>query len=350
MKDNAIILTFLLCSFLTLSQTDKITVKLDTLMAENEYFNPLSDKISIRANLSSNIKFYKFRDSEASLSLEPNNNLRTSLTVDYKFIGFSLGFAPKFFPGNNDNELKGKSQLSGIGFQFNFRRWLQKVGYEKVSGFYVKNTRDFIPNWSEGEDPYIQIPALSTKTFSGSTAYKFNDNFSFSAVNGYFQWQLKSAGSFIPTFDYDYTIFKLKADQTLDNIENTSNEFNLTLKTSYYHTFVFRKNWLLSFTGSPGIGLNFARETDKNFDANTTTKENSNYAYYVLDGSIVLGYNSKTFYSGARYDWKNLSNFDKNQESLSVVNNFFEFYIGYHFDAPNFIKKPFNWFENKTNL
>ena len=329
---------------------DKATINIDTSSVENEYFNPLSDKISIRTNLSSNIKFYDFSDSESSLSLEPNHNLRTSLTVDYKFIGFSLGFAPKFLPGNDDNNLKGESQFSGIGFQFSFNRWLQRIGYEKVSGFYVDNTQDYIPNWREGEDPYIQIPALSTKTFSGSTAYKLNDNFSFSAVNGYFQWQLKSAGSFIPTFDYDYTIFKLLAEETIDNIENTSNEFNLTLKTSYYHTFVFKKNWLLSFAASPGLGMNFARETDKNFDTNTTTRENTNYAYYVIDGSVVFGYNSKTFYSGARYDFKNLSNFDKDQESLLVVNNFFEFYIGFHFDAPNFIKKPFNWIEDKTNI
>ncbi len=350
MKNRPLLLTFLLCSFLMLAQTDMAFIKIDTSSVENEYFNPLSDKISIRANLSSNIKFYKYSDNESSLLLEPNQNLRTSITIDYKFMGFSLGFAPKFLPGNDDDNLKGESQLSGIGFQFSFRRWLQRVGYETVSGFYVENTRDYFPNWEEGVDPYLQFPTLSTKTYSGSTAYKLNDNFSFSAVNGYFQWQLKSAGSFIPTFDYEYTIFKLKADQTLDNIENTSNEFNLTLKTSYYHSFVYKENWLLSFAASPGIGMNFAKETDQNFDTNTATKENSNYAYYVLDGSVGLGYNSKTFYFGTRYDLKNSSNFDQNQESLSVVNNYFEFYIGYHFESPNFIKKSFNWLEDKTNL
>lgn len=320
----------------------------DSIKITNQYFNPLQEKISIRANFSSDLRSYSITDSESSLSLTPNGEYKTNITIDYHFFGITLGFSPKFLPENDDANLKGETEFSGIGFQFYFNKWLQRVSYDRTKGFYIGNTGDFIENWREGIDPYLQIPGLRITTYAGNTAYKFNNNFSHSAINGYIQWQLKSAGSFIPSLNYNYTNIKLKG---LDDVSETkSNEFNITFEPSYYYTFVYKSNWFLSLEASPGLGINFAKETTTDLPTNTKEKENNNFPYYTYDGAVTLGYNSASFYAGARYDFKNLSNFDKTEENLLETSNYFEFHIGYRFDAPKFVKKTFDWIEGTTGL
>ncbi len=344
---------FLICIYLSVlfsmkAQTSDTTKIKDTIAIKNEYFDTLQNKISIRTNFSSDIKSYKITDAESSLILTQNNSYRTSFTFDYRFFGITLGFSPQFLPGNDDEHLKGKTELSGIGFQFYFNKWLQRVSYERIKGFYVENTEDFVEGWREGVDPYIQLSGLRTTTYAGNTAYKFNNNFSYPAISGYIHWQQKSVGSFIPSLDYNYINIELK--DTGDFTEIKSNEFNITLKPSYFYTFVYKKNWFLSLEASPGIGINFAKETDVDLLQNSSTTENNSFLYYTYDSTAILGYNSDSFYGGARYNVKNLSNFDKSEENLLQTNNFFEFFIGYRFNPPKFIKKSFDWIEEKTGL
>ncbi|PWB19890.1 hypothetical protein DCO46_21205, partial [Flavobacterium sp. HTF] len=79
------------------------------------------DKIMVRANLSTQTDSYFLKSKESvNLKLVPNNEYKLFFTVDYKFIGFSYGFFPKFFGANNDNDLKGKSSFS----DYNFRLFL----------------------------------------------------------------------------------------------------------------------------------------------------------------------------------------------------------------------------------
>lgn len=327
------------------AQTKEVFIKNDSISLLNTFINPLKKKISIRANLSTNINSYSYIDNEGPITLTPNEDYKTALAIDYSFLGFSIGFTPKFLPGNNDNRLKGKSKISSIGFQFKFNRWLQRISFEKKQGFYVKNTSDFIEDWQEGTDPYIQFPGLSIKAYKGGTSYKFNDNFSISAVEGYTQWQLKSAGSFVPSINYDYTIFSL--EEVTSNTKDTSNELNVTISPSYFYNFVYNKNWFLSLVASPGLGYNYSKEIEENILTNVKSIDYNRYLYYRLDSTILIGYNSSSFYMGTKYEIKTLSNFDKKNESLIISNNFFEFYLGYRFDAPKFIEKTFQRLKKK---
>jgi len=330
------------------AQTPNVPETKDTIVSENEYFDKLKEKISIRTNFSGDVRSYKVQDSESSIEFSPNSEYRLSLTVDYRFFGITLGFSPQFLPGNDDENLKEKTELNNFGLQFYFNKWLQRISYERIKGFYINNTGDFIENWSEGIDPYIQFSGLRTTTYSGNTAYKFNDNFSLPAINGYIHWQKKSAGSFIPSLDYNYIGAELKHTDDISEIE--SKEVNITLKPSYLYTFVYQNNWFLSVEAAPGIGINFTKDTEINILDNTSGTSNSNELHYTYNATLILGYNSNSLYGGARYNVKNLSNFDKSEENSLQTENFFEFLIGYRFDAPKFIKKPFDWIERNIGL
>lgn len=137
-----------------------------------------SDKILIKLNASTQIDQYALRQTQGSdLILQSNNEYKCFLSLDYEFIGFSYGFAPALFGGNDDDALKGKSSYSNYRFLFFPGQWLQTAEYDRVKGFYALNTGDYIPDWKEGTDPYIQFPSLTSSRWAFSTSYIVNRNF-----------------------------------------------------------------------------------------------------------------------------------------------------------------------------
>ena len=90
------------------------------------------------------------------------NNLR--FKFNYRFITFSFQFAPKFLPGNGDEELKGKTKTFEIGPSLIFRHWFLNLEYSKVRGYYLENTDDWIDR--QKGDPYVQFPDLQYNGFS----------------------------------------------------------------------------------------------------------------------------------------------------------------------------------------
>ncbi len=158
----------------------------------------------IAADISFNNSYETFRVETSSNKtiLYPNtpNNLR--LKLHYEFISLGVQFAPDFLPGNGDNDSKGKTKA----FQFNaalvFKNWFSTITYSKVQGYYLKNTDDYI-NWTKG-DAYIQFPDLNYEGVSISSGYIHNSKFSLRSLTTQTERQLKSAGSFMPVFNFDY--------------------------------------------------------------------------------------------------------------------------------------------------
>ncbi|HJY14230.1 MAG TPA: DUF4421 family protein, partial [Flavobacterium sp.] len=190
-----------------------------TLYSQNEKtqdtanFIYYPDKIMIRTNLSTQSDNYLLNNKKGSnLDLETNNSYKLFLSVDYKFIGFSYGFYPKFFGGNKDEDLKGKSTFSDYNFRFFLGRWLQTVNYSKTKGYYVANMSEFDPTWVEGKDPYLQFPDFKTLQLGMSTSYIFNPKFSLKSITSFTEWQKKSAGSFVPSLIYSYNTIRSKSN------------------------------------------------------------------------------------------------------------------------------------------
>ena len=106
-----------------------------------------TDKIFIKLHLDTEIDSYKVTtDNNPDLHINTNNQYKFVIFVDYDFFGASIGFSPKFIPGNNDNDLKGESSFSDFSFRFFPGKWIQRLQYKKTLGYYIENTHDFIPN------------------------------------------------------------------------------------------------------------------------------------------------------------------------------------------------------------
>ena len=301
------------------------------------------DKIIIKANVDTQTDSYEVEtESGDRLSLLANNQHRFTLSLDYEFLGVSVGFAPKFLPGNDDNSLQGESSFNDYRFRFFLGAWTQELKYSRVQGFYVENTGDFIPNWIEDQDPFIQLPSFKTTIWGGSTSYILNPNFSLRNVVYNTEWQLKSAGSFIPTLRYGFTRISSK----FNGPKTYQNDFDLRLAPDYYYTFVIHRNWFIAAFLSPSIGVRFANEGTEEI----RTTENSVYWPVALDGGMQLGYSARKIIFGANFNFE--STWYNESDNTHVLNDkiFAKIYFGYRLDAPKFIEKPFKSINKKLGL
>jgi len=304
-----------------------------------------SDKIMLRANASSQDDSFILNDNKGSdLYLETNNSYKTYLAVNYKFIGFSFGFYPKFFSGNRDEDLKGKSTFKEYNLQFFLKKWLISLHYNKTRGYYVDNMQDFIPNWTEGADPYLLFPNLKSEQYSISSSYIFNPKFSYKSITSYAEWQKKSAGSFIPSIGYEYNKISFAAA----SIDEEQKENGFRLAAGYYYNFIIRKNFYIAANLSPSVGVKFMES--KQVDSGIQKTENDTYFTKHLDGGLKLGYNSEKIYLGSSLNF-NESWYNETKSKVISNNKVFGYlYFGYRFNAPSFVKKPVETIEKKINL
>jgi hypothetical protein len=297
-----------------------------------------SDKFILKLNLDTQLDAYKIRNitDNSVLKIASNNDFRLSLSLDYEFIGASIGFSPEFFSDNIDDELKGNSSYSDYQFRFFMGNWVQGLHYSRIKGYYVENTADYFPIWEAGTDPYIQFPDLKSSTWGMSTAYICNPNFSFRNVIYQTEWQKKSAGSLVPTLFYDYNRLSFR----IDSASSIEDYFNIRLAMPYYYTWVLHENWFVAPFLAPSIGVRFSKYRD-----NTSvgfSKSNEIYRTQQLDGGIQLGYSSRKVIFGANI------NFDVNgykENSKTTITNdkvYGLLYVGYRLNPPKAVSKYFN--------
>jgi len=335
--------SFLLLAFILLHYHNLSAQNFSKKDTVNFIYYP--NKIMIRANVSTQTDSYFLRSRESvNLKLLPNNEYKLFFTVDYKFIGFSYGFSPKFFGSNNDNDLKGKSSFSDYNFRLFLGHWLQNFNYSKVRGYYVENMSDFLPDWTKGKDPYLQFPNLKNETFGMSTSYVFNSKFSLKSISSFTEWQKYSAGSFIPTFSYEYS--RSSFDQ--NNINSKEDNFNFRLGLSYFYNFIFKEKFYIAPNLTPSIGIRFSK--DNAIENNIKSVEKETYFTRFLEGGIKVGYNSDNILFGASFNFN--ANW-YNEDSKNRIENdkiYGLLYFGYRFDAPNFVAKPIEKAEEKIKM
>ena len=303
------------------------------------------DKIMVLTNLSTQTDAYLLNNKTGpNLDLQTNNNYKLFLSVDYKFIGFSYGFYPKFFGGNKDEDLKGKSSFTDYNFRFFLGRWIQTANFSKTKGYYVANMSDFNTDWVEGKDPYVQFPDFKSIQYGMSTSYLFNPKFSLKSITSFTEWQKNSAGSFIPSLVYTYNRIISK----VDDLNGKQKEFDFRLAAGYYYNFIIHKNFYIAPHLSPSIGVKFLK--DKSTDSGVESIEKETYFTRNIEGGIKIGYNSERILFGASLNFDDSS---YNQDKSTVITNdkvYGLLYFGYRFDAPGFIAKTVEKIDDKIKM
>lgn len=340
MKIKTVYLIFYLSSFVVGAQIKQDTTNIISY----------EDRVMIRMNFDTTIEDfvanYKEEGQNFKTQFSINNQIYTSLSLDYRIISATLSFAPRFIPGNNDNELKGESSYSDIRFTLFPKGFIQTVYYKNEKGFYIKNMADFDPDWQEGRDPYLQFPDLRIQTFGGITAYSFNKDFSLKSIYYQREWQKQSSGSLVPSLEYDLTYFKDK----VDGLKSKETQYNIGINLGYYYNWVITEKVNISPFAFAGIGGKWSSYREDLEDGTKSPKENNNYFTNKFGGGIHIGYNSDRFLFGGKL---NLTSYNYKEDSNSRIQNnnvYGLLYIGYRFEPPKVIKNNYDKIKKKVPI
>ena len=301
------------------------------LKSVTDYIMYYDTAFSITLNTNSEIDYYTVGGNDFFYDIRPNISVSNKLSFSYRFISFGIGFTPKFYPGNNDDNLQGHTKAFSLGFNLSKKHFLQEIKYSKVKGFYLHNTDDTDSNWVKGKDPYIQFPDLEVKTIRGVTGYKFNPNFSINAISSQSEKQLKSCGSVISFLRYDYYNIDNKTNQR-------SNNFTTTLTLGYMYSLVLGSKFYITAGGFPGGGINYYKVFTK-MNGQETESSNTRGAFR-LSGKSGVGFDNDRLFAGADFSFTHESHKQKDSSVTSQLNRaYFQFFFGYRFNAPRFLKK-----------
>ena len=315
------------------------------ISAQNDSINnkiiSYDDKVMLRFNLDTNTDQYVI--SSRALDIKPklalNNQINTTLGLDYKFISASISFAPDFLPGNNDNNLKGKSSFTSYNFRFFPKNIIQTLSYKNSKGYYISNTKDFLSDWQKDRDQYLQFPNLRIQSFSGATSYIFNKNFSLKGIYYQKEWQETSSGSFVPSLHYEYLIFS----DNQNAVKSREHQLNLGLDAGYYYNYVVTKHINIAPFSYAGLGKKWSNYKN---DVTKDNREKQNYFTQNFGVGLHLGYNAEKFFFGSKFNYS--GNHYRDNNSNVIQNDFYVLlFIGYRLDPPAKVKKIYDKIEDK---
>ncbi len=343
-----LILLFLLIPTLSISQNSS-----NDSTQNNEFIGKYDKQFNIKFEVSNEIERYKISFLENTPILSPNVGFRYGLGFNYRFLSLRLGIRPKV--SDESIKDKGKSDLFSMRVKLLFNNWSHRLNYNYAKGFYIKNTNDFIDFTNDIENK-IQFPNMKTSTFSGTSAYKFNKNYSVRAIESQTEIQLKSAGTLMPSIDYWF--YKINDTQSYLNAQgdiikrekyNKYKGINTIVNVGYYYTFVYKKNWYVNAYAAPGVGIDI-------YQINTTTPDNkftNNYNDFVFSfqSGAAIGYNSERYYFGVDfYNRFTNENYGENEFQFSSSTNSFHIFVGYRFKAPKTVTKAAKIIEEKVPI
>ncbi|MEG1025198.1 DUF4421 domain-containing protein [Flavobacterium plurextorum] len=288
---------------------------------QNPYFKSYNDKITTSIYYLDNSNSFQIasgsQDPKIFVNLIPNRREQIGFNLNYKIIDVTIGFAPKFLGGN-----KGDSHSKHFNFntRFYYKKWMQSFTFINQKGFYLSD-----------DNINTQLPRMRTTKIGGSTAYVFNDKFSFKTLVSQNEWQTKSSGSFIPTFSFYYTNLDLNTPDS-----SPGDIYVFTLAPSYFYNFVISDRVLIGAGIALGFGIN---------DVSGDTS-----ALYQADFNLKLAYNKDRFFAFASLNSVTFVQDEKVDPRLNDNVSTLKLSVGYRFDPPKKVKEVYDKVNKKIGL
>ena len=304
---------------------------------DSTYVEKLPQFLSVKWSQSTDNNAIGVHSPAQVISLRPNASSVSRIHLNYDFIGVSFKFRLGFLPGNNDEDIKGKTKGFGLDFAINRTHWLHELSYSRLKGYYLYNMSDFFPDWEKG-DPFQQFPQLTLTRYQGLSSYKFNPNFSVNALTNLTERQLKSTGTFMAHLFYQYYTSRDGSPLLPGGSRQRSNNIEILAGGGYYHTFVVGKRGYISLGASPLAGFVHSR-----IKTETGSQQLAgNQANFIarLNTKAGAGYNGSRFFAGV-YFTGNLSTM---KQENTVVNThesqvFVMAFAGYRLQAPAWLQR-----------
>ncbi len=307
----------------------------------NSYFVKMNNTLNLRLDLDNDVRSFVYEGVRDNYSIEPNTNLRLAVAVNYRFISLKIGFSPKFLAAA-DSDLKGKTKIFRLSLNIFIKDIYQNFDFNQVKGYYIESGVVPTLEIARLQTDYVILPNLKTLSFTGTTSYRFNENYSFKAVINQNEIQTKSSGSFIPSLYYGY--FEITDDTTPQDIKS----WFTILNAGYFHTFVINENWYSNLGLSAGLGIEFNKLITRFEEGMPAVTTRHNNPAVNISTQIGLGYNSRRFYGGTALTGNATHRNEESVIQFDSVRGYFKVYVGYRFDAPKSFEKGMDWIESKN--
>jgi hypothetical protein len=285
-----------------------------------------------------------YPQSNIQFLLSPKETQQFSIHVDYKFLFLFYSFTPHFFNLNKTDSVKGSSARSTFAFGVNINRWSLNFDYQKIKGYYLKNTHDFNSTWTNG-DPYLKFPSLVSEQLGVQLAYNFNKKFSLTSLTSGQEEQLKTACTFSPMLAFWKIKLKNEIPTTSTNNNLTTN-YDLNLLLPVAANIVFAKHFYISLFTGPIIGIDFysADGYDSNGKVITASGSLISTGYYLRSS---IGYTNQKFFCGFDTYSRKYTHTEVDMQ-FSKYSYGLQAYIGMRLLPPNFLMKSAEWIQRKS--
>lgn len=322
--------------FLQVVSGDSIRKVTNDYIIEDGYIDQINQYMNVRLSLKNYYEFFSLNTNNNLYDIRTNSGTTLKLSADYKSISIWYNFTPKDLGLNTEEVEKGKTGGFNFGFGIIRRNWFNQFNFRYIQGFYLENTKDFLPTWKPG-DVYLQKPKLGYAALEGTTGYKFNPKYSLRSVNSQTERQLKSTGSIVASTNYRFYQLKDENSPLYDSILRSDN-YEIGFNLGYFYNIVFLKNLYISIGASPGFGIIHSKVDQKN-SASGIQQSSFNSGVFRLSGHTGIGYNRERFYAGIYADFS-AGSFLK--DNIPVINtdfrNLYQAFIGYRLEVSKNIR------------
>ena len=176
---------------------------------------------------------------------------------------------------------------------------------------------------------------MRTINFGLQYMYAFNyTKFSLKASFVFNEVQIKSAGS--PIIGASFNMFVMDADSSIVALEVSQyfhpnlhmrdlNVINISVSIGYMYTYIFKKNYFVTLSLTPGINMNggdYSVETRNFISPNLHFKFNSMNA---------IGYNGRRFFTGVQFLIDNYISLLEKKLTAEIGYGKLSFFVGYRF-------------------
>lgn len=307
------------------------------------YFKKMNNTLNLRLDLDNDVRSFEFSNFESELqesySILPNTRARLAIAYNYRFLSFRIGFSPKFLAKDDASE-KGNTNIFQLTLDMYIDDFAQTFDFNRTKGYYVDGTDDPLLPYFQLDGEYILLPNLKSLSITGTTWYRFNENYSFKAIINQTEVQTQSAGSFVPGLHYGY--FEITDNTGPQDIKS----WFVIANAGYFHTFVLGENWYSNLGIAPGLGFEFVQRITRTDEEEISTRHN-NFSF-SMNAQMSLGYNSDRFYAGTSLFGSAIGRDEEAVIKFNNVRGYFKIYVGYRFDPPRALIKAMDWVESKN--
>ncbi|NJB83320.1 DUF4421 family protein [Wenyingzhuangia aestuarii] len=298
----------------------------------NAYIKTFKEYFALKLSTSNSAKSFTITSPQTSYTLSPQSKQIPKIGLNYQFISVQVTL-PIINYINDFDSRKGTTKTTDIGLNIFMPHWHHYFLYQKTKGYYLKNTEDFITNWNDQKDDYIQFSDLVYKEYSGISTFALNPNFSLKSLTNQSEKQMISVGSFIPSISYKYYIIDNQENITSDNSTQKSNNLEFILQVGYMYNHILTKNFFISGGLSGGAGYKYTKLLTRLDKDEVRSKNHSNSIQ--LETDFTLGYDNNRFYSGCNISRTINKHFQKRSTATLIEQTIrLNVYVGYRFDPP----------------